>query len=147
MFGGNGASASLAEHAAVDFTKQGKVRSVTFHDATLMTCFANDYGYDQWLARAIEHYGDEGDAVVLISVSGASPSVVNAARDARERGLAVVTFTGRERDNPLAQLADIGFWVDSDAYNVVENIHSIWVTATIDFLIGKAVYETRVVDA
>ena len=141
-----GSASALAEHATVDFTKQGEVRSVTFHYAALMTCFANDYGYDQWLAKAIKHYGDDGDAVVLISVSGTSPSVVNAARYARERGLAVVAFTGRKRDNPLAQLADIGFWVDSDAYNVVENIHSIWVTATVDFLVGKAVYETRVVE-
>jgi len=146
MFGGNGASASLSEHGAVDFTKQGRVRAVTFHDPNLMTCFANDFGYDNWLAKAVEHYADDGDAVVLISVSGTSPSVVNAAKYARERGLSVVSFTGRNRDNPLAKLSDIGFWVDSNAYNVVENIHGIWVTATIDFVIGKSVYETRMVD-
>jgi D-sedoheptulose 7-phosphate isomerase len=146
MFGGNGASASLSEHGAVDFTKQGRVRAVTFHDPNLMTCFANDFGYDNWLAKAVEHYADDGDAVVLISVSGTSPSVVNAAKYARARGLSVVSFTGRNRDNPLAKLSDIGFWVDSNAYNVVENIHGIWVTATIDFVIGKSVYETRMVD-
>ena len=146
MFGGNGASASLSEHGAVDFTKQGRVRAVTFHDPNLMTCFANDFGYDNWLAKAIEHYADEGDAVVLISVSGTSPSVVNAAKYARERGLPVVSFTGRNRDNPLMKLSDVKFYVDSHAYNVVECIHGIWVTATIDFVIGKSVYETRMVD-
>ncbi|MEM9123516.1 MAG: SIS domain-containing protein, partial [Pseudomonadota bacterium] len=95
IFGGNGASASLAEHGAVDFTKQGKVRAVTFHDANLMTCFANDFGYDFWLAKAIEYYADRGDVVVLISVSGESPSVVNAAKTAKDNGLKVVAFTGR----------------------------------------------------
>jgi D-sedoheptulose 7-phosphate isomerase len=143
MFAGNGASASVSEHGAVDFTKQGKVRGMTFHDPNLMTCFANDFGYDHWVAKAIEHHGDDGDAVVLISVSGESPSVVNAARYAKERGMAVVAFTGRRPGNPLASLADIDFHVPSDAYNVVENVHGIWLTATIDYVIGKAVYETR----
>ena len=143
MFAGNGASASISEHGAVDFTKQGGVRGVTFHDPNLMTCFANDFGYDHWVAKALEHYADPGDAVVLISTSGRSPSVVNAAHTARRMGLKVVAFTGRDADNPLKAAADLNFWVPSNAYNVVENLHSIWLTATIDYLIGKAEYETR----
>ncbi|UWZ86128.1 D-sedoheptulose-7-phosphate isomerase [Occallatibacter riparius] len=145
MFAGNGASASTSEHGAVDFTKQGKIRAITFHDPNLITCFANDYGYDNWMAKAIEHHAGPEDAVVLISVSGNSPSVVNAAKYAKSIGLPVVSFTGRKVDNPLKQLADIDFFVPSDAYNVVECIHCIWLTATIDLVIGKAVYETRAV--
>lgn len=143
VFAGNGASASIAEHGAVDFTKQGKVRGITFHDPNLMTCFANDFGYDHWVAKAIEHHADDGDVAVLLSVSGQSPSVVNAARYAKGRGMRVVAFTGRKPDNPLAQSADLNFFVASDAYNVVENIHSIWLTTTVDYVIGRAVYETR----
>lgn len=145
LFFGNGASASLAEHGAVDFTKQGGVRGVTCHDPNLITCFANDFGYDRWMAEALARYADPGDAAVLISVSGRSPSVVAAADAARERGMPVVAFTGRAPDNPLRRRADIDFFVASDAYNVVENIHAIWLTAAIDLLIGRAVYETRVV--
>lgn len=143
MFAGNGASASISEHGAVDFTKQGRVRAVTFHDPNLMTCFANDFGYDHWMAKAIEHYGDPGDVAVLISTSGRSPSVVNAAHAASRMGLTVVSFTGRDADNPLKAASDLAFWVPSHAYNIVENLHSVWLTATIDYLIGKAEYETR----
>lgn len=143
MFAGNGASASISEHGAVDFTKQVQVRAITFHDPNLITCFANDFGYDHWVAKAIEHYGDAGDVVVLVSVSGRSPSVVHAAHTARRLGMTVVAFTGRDADNPLKALADLNFWVPSHAYNVVENLHSIWITATIDYLLGKSVYETR----
>lgn len=143
IFAGNGASASLSEHGAVDFTKQGGVRSVTFHDPNLITCFANDFGYDQWMAQAIAHYSDPGDVVVLISCSGASESVVNAAAEARRRELSVVSFTGRNPQNPLRLASDLGLHVPSHAYNVVESIHGIWLTATIDLLIGEAVYETR----
>ena len=142
MFGGNGASASAAEHGAVDFTKQGRVRGITFHDPNLITCFANDYGYDHWLAKAIEHYADDGDAVVLLSVSGTSPSVVNAAKYAKSMGLVIISFTGREANNPLRELSDIDFWVPSHSYNLVECVHQIWLTATIDVVIGANVYET-----
>lgn len=143
LFAGNGASASLAEHGAVDFTKQGGVRSVTFHDPNLMTCLANDYGYDNWITKAIEFYALPGDVVVLISSSGKSPSVVKAAEYSKSVGLTVVSFTGRDVDNPLKALSDLAFWIDSDAYNLIENTHGIWLTATVDLLIGDAVYETR----
>lgn len=140
IFAGNGASASISSHFAVDFTKQGSVRAVDFNEANLITCFANDYGYEYWLVEAIRAYADAGDVIVLTSSSGRSPNVVNAARHAREAGLKVVSFTGFQPDNPLRQASDISFWVDSRSYNIVECIHMIWGTMVIDLLIGKIEY-------
>jgi D-sedoheptulose 7-phosphate isomerase len=142
MFAGNGASAAISAHGSVDFTKQGGVRAINFNEADLITCFANDYGYDNWISNAVRLYGDEGDALVLISVSGTSPSVVEAAKFAKENGIKVISFTGRDKQNSLKQLGDINFWVDSNAYNIVECIHMIWITTVIDMVIGKSVYET-----
>ncbi len=42
---GNGASASIASHVAVDLTKAAGIRSINFNEANLITCLANDYGY------------------------------------------------------------------------------------------------------
>lgn len=140
MFAGNGASASIAAHGRVDFTKQGKVRGLDFNEPNLITCFANDFGYDNWIAKAVEHFADDNDAVVLISVSGRSPSVVNAAKYARERGLPVVSFTGSAADNPLRASSDISFWLESRAYNVVEAVHMMWLTTVVDMLVGQAEY-------
>ena len=141
MFAGNGASASISEHGAVDFTKQGGVRAVTFNEANLITCFSNDFGYDHWVSEAVKFYGKKDDVLVLISVSGESPSVINAAKVAKELEISVITFSGRDFNNSLKSLGDLNFWVDSHAYNIVECIHMIWVTTVIDALIGKAVYE------
>ena len=141
MFAGNGASASISEHGAVDFTKQGGVRAVTFNEANLITCFSNDFGYDHWVSEAVKFYGKKDDVLVLISVSGESPSVINAAKVAKELEIPVITFSGRDSNNSLKSLGDLNFWVDSHAYNIVECIHMIWVTTVIDALIGKAVYE------
>ena len=107
VIAGNGASAAIASHVAVDLTKAAGLRAVTFNEADLITCFANDYGYEHWIARAIESYADPGDTAVLVSSSGRSPNVVNAATCARARGLAVVTFSGFDAGNPLRALGDV----------------------------------------
>lgn len=143
IFAGNGASASIAAHGSVDFTKQGKVRSINFNEANLITAFSNDYGYDNWVARAMEAYADEGDVAVLISVSGSSPNLVQAARYARERGITVVTFTGKGSDNPLKALGDVNFWIESSAYNVVECVHMTWLTTVVDMVVGQAEYSVN----
>ena len=66
---GNGGSAAMASHVSVDLTKQAGIRTVNFNEADLITCFANDYGYENWVKKAIEFYGDEGDVAILISSS------------------------------------------------------------------------------
>ena len=141
IFAGNGASASISAHAAVDFTKQAQVRSITFNEANIITCFSNDYGYDKWIATALDFYANDGDVLVLISVSGESPSVVEAAKRAKEIGIKVVTFSGRSANNSLRALGNINFWVDSNAYNIVECIHMMWLTTVIDSVIGSSEYE------
>jgi D-sedoheptulose 7-phosphate isomerase len=140
MLAGNGASASIASHLAVDFTKQAGVVAMSFNEPNLITAYANDFGYERWVVEAIRHYGKPGDTVVLISSSGKSPNIVNAARFAKEAGLSVVTLSGFAPDNPLRALGDINFWVESKAYNLVECIHMIWLTAICDMIIGKAEY-------
>ena len=140
IIAGNGGSAAIASHVAVDFTKQGGIRTINFNDADLITCFANDYGYESWVAKAVEFYGDSGDLIVLISSSGSSPNMVNAAQTAIRLKMDVVTFTGFDIDNPLKQEGSINFWLDSHAYNIVENTHQIWMLMVCDLIIGKAEY-------
>tara|TARA_S200000501_G_C20787846_1_gene728072 strand:- start:77 stop:637 length:561 start_codon:yes stop_codon:yes gene_type:complete len=140
MIMGNGGSAAMASHVAVDFSKNAKIRMVNFNEPDLITCLSNDYGYEYWMSKAIGMYGDSGDMVILISSSGSSPNVINAAKESKKMGLKVVTFTGFNESNSLKQLGEINFWVDSRAYNVIEMIHHIWLLAICDSVIGKAEY-------
>jgi phosphoheptose isomerase len=134
IFAGNGASASISSHAATDFTQHARVRTVCFNDHNLLTCFGNDYGYENWVWRALEAYADEGDVAVLISSSGRSPNIVNAARYATERGFPVITFTGFSPDNPLRAFGTPSFWLQSNAYNAVECTHLAWVLTVANLL-------------
>lgn len=140
LIAGNGGSAGIAGHCAVDFTKNAGVRCVNFNDPVLITCFANDYGYDRWLEKALEMYSNPGDLAILISSSGRSANMIRAAQYARGNGLKVVTFTGFATDNPLKALGDLNFWANSRAYNIVEMTHHIWLLAVCDLIIGSAEY-------
>jgi len=140
IIAGNGGSAAIASHCAVDFTKNAGIRMISFNEAGLITCLSNDYGYADWVSKAIEMYGDEGDLVILISSSGQSENVINAARTAKRMGIFVVTFTGFDINNPLKKAGELNFWIDSKAYNIIEMTHQIWLLAVCDAIIGKAEY-------
>ena len=140
IIAGNGGSAAIASHVSVDFTKAAGIRSINFNDADLLTCLANDYGYERVFEKAVEFYGDEGDLLILISSSGNSKNVVNAARMAKNLNMCVITFSGFKSNNLLHQLGDLNFWVDSKAYNIVEMTHHIWLLAIVDCIIGEIEY-------
>ena len=132
---GNGGSAAMASHVAVDFVKAASIRAINFNEADLITCFANDYGYENWVGKALEAYADPGDLAILISSSGKSQNILNAAEKANEMGLSVITVSGFLSDNPLRKLGDLNLWVDSTEYNIVEMTHHVWLVAIIDYLI------------
>jgi D-sedoheptulose 7-phosphate isomerase len=137
---GNGGSAAMASHVAVDLTKNAGIRAINFNEADLLTCFANDYGYEQWVTEAIRFYADEGDLAILISSSGSSKNIVNGAKTAKELGLQIITFSGFKNDNPLRECGDLNFYVDSKGYNIVEMTHHVWLLALVDRIIGKIEY-------
>ena len=125
----------MASHVAVDFTKAAGIRAINFNEADLITCFANDYGYEHWVAKALEAYADPGDLAILISSSGKSPNIVKGAEKAKKIGVSVITVSGFLSANPLSKLGDLNLWVDSTEYNIVEMTHHVWLVAVIDYLI------------
>jgi D-sedoheptulose 7-phosphate isomerase len=137
IFIGNGGSASISSHVAVDFTKITNFRAICFNEANLITCFANDYGYENWAKKALEFYAISGDIIILISSSGRSRNLVNACKFAKKKKYFVSTFTGFEKNNPLSRLGNVNFWVNSKKYNFVEMVHHIWLVALVDSFLKK----------
>ncbi len=123
IFIGNGASASISSHMAVDFSKHAGIKATAFNDPSLLTCMSNDYGYEQVFAKPIEMFSDKGDILIAISSSGASANILRAVKTARLRGVKVVTLTGFSKDNPLRKTGDINFYVPVDKYSHVEIVH------------------------
>ena len=141
MIFGNGGSAAIASHFSVDLTKNARVRCDNFNESDLLTCFSNDFGYEKWVEKAIDFYGDKDDTLILISSGGESKNMINAVPIAKKIGVKkIITFTGNKIDNSLSKLGDINFWVESKAYNHIENIHQILLLSLVDLIIGKSEY-------
>ena len=140
---GNGGSSTIASHVSLDLTKNAKIRAVNFNDPSLITCFTNDFGQENWITSALDFYCDKGDIVILISSSGVSRNIVKAGQWCIRNKINLVTFTGRSKSNDLRTLnkKGINFWVNSHSYNHIETIHSILLLSIVDHLIGKSVYE------
>ena len=51
---GNGGSAAIASHFAIDMTKNAKIKTMAFNDSSLITCLSNDYGYENWIAKTVD---------------------------------------------------------------------------------------------
>ncbi len=131
---GNGGSAAIASHVSVDLTKVAKVRCINFNESDLITCYANDYGYENWVSQSLESYADKNDLVILISSSGNSKNIINAAKKSLEMKLKLVTLSGFKKNNKLSKYGNLNFWVDSSSYNKVEMTHHIWLLSVVDLL-------------
>jgi D-sedoheptulose 7-phosphate isomerase len=108
---GNGGSMSDAMHFAEELT--GRYRddraglpALAISDPGHLTCVANDFGYEHVFSRFIESHGRAGDSLLVISTSGKSPNILNAARTAKKLKMQVIALTGKP-GSALEALADI----------------------------------------
>lgn len=132
---GNGGSSTIASHFSVDMIKNVGIKCLNFSDAGHITCFANDYGFENWITKTIELYSNKGDLLFLISSSGRSKNMLNAAMNSKKYNISsVITLTGFDNNNPLKKIGDINLWVDSKSYNFIENAHQLWLLSLIDLL-------------
>ncbi|WP_323798162.1 SIS domain-containing protein [Nisaea sp.] len=143
IFIGNGASASMASHYALDFAKNGGIRSLAMTDHAMLTALTNDIGGDAIFAEQIGFYAQPGDILVAISSSGSSPNITKAVERARDIGCAVITFSGFAADNPLRLSGDLNFYVAGDEYGFVETAHAALIHAIIDLSLGWGTAEDR----
>jgi len=127
---GNGGSSAIASHISQDYTKKLKKRSFTFSDASRLTCYTNDYGYENAYLQFLKEFvrNEEETLVILISSSGNSLNMIKCAEWCNEQNkIGVITLTGFSDENMLKNMSIknrlLDFWVDSNDYGIVECVH------------------------
>ena len=123
LFIGNGGSASIASHMAIDFWKNAGIRALAFNDSSLLTCISNDYGYSQVFEKPIEMFAKSGDVLIAISSSGESENILLGVKAAKVKRAKVITLSGFAENNPLRKLGAVNFYVPSESYGHVEIVH------------------------
>ena len=149
---GNGGSAAQAQHLTAELVgryrdDRGPFSAICLSaETSTLTAICNDYPAEELFARQVEAHGREGDVLVLMSTSGTSPNIVEAARRGKECGLHVWAFTG-PRPNPLADVADEAMSVDARFTATVQELHLVGlhiVCAAVDKALGVIPSETRI---
>jgi D-sedoheptulose 7-phosphate isomerase len=117
-------------------TKNAGVRTINFNESDLITCFANDFGYENWVSKSLDFYLDAGDILILISSSGKSKNIINAAKVGKKlKAKSIITFSGFKKNNQLNKLGNLNFWVNSKNYNHVETAHQLILLSIVDRMI------------
>ena len=99
---GNGGSAADAMHMAEEFiaryrSNRRSLPAVCLNaDPTVLTCIANDFGYDDVFSRQVEGLGVRGDLLVCFTTSGNSVNCLRALAVAKARGLISVALLGKD---------------------------------------------------
>jgi len=145
---GNGGSLCDAMHIAEEFTGQFRKKrkalpALALSDASHITCVANDMGFDQVFSRSVEAFGEKNDILLVLSTSGNSLNVVNAAKMAREKGLKVVNLLGKG-GGLLKGLGDLEFIVEGFKYSDrIQEIHMTLMHIVIEACENKMFYQTK----
>jgi D-sedoheptulose 7-phosphate isomerase len=133
---GNGGSAAIASHITIDLNNAAKIKALNLNDPSLITCYANDYGYENWVTKALISLVQKNDVVILISSSGNSMNIVNAAKFLKSKNFFLITLSGFSKNNKLIKYGDINLWCNSKKYNIVEATHFVWLISIVDRIIS-----------
>ena len=126
---GNGGSNAISAHMAEDYTKALGKKATAFTDGARLTCYANDYGYENTFLQFLKEFSSSSSLVILISSSGNSKNILNCAEYCKTNNLKFIILSGFNENNNLNKNYKnnclLSFWVDSKDYGIVECIHEI----------------------
>ncbi|HOK79863.1 MAG TPA: D-sedoheptulose 7-phosphate isomerase [bacterium] len=127
---GNGGSAADCQHLAGELVGRFQMErrpvpciSLTTN-TSIITAIGNDYSFDKVFSRQIGATGNKGDALILISTSGQSSNIIDAAKTAKKSGIKTIGLTGSS-PNPLSEIVDICIAVPSTSTPRIQEIHSV----------------------
>jgi len=129
LIAGNGGSAAdaihFAEELVVRFQKNRRaLAAMALCDSAVVTCAANDLGYEQVFSRQIEAYGNPGDIFIAMTTSGNSVNLLKAIKAAREQKMTTVSFLGKD-GGQASGLCDIEILVPSPVTARIQEAHKM----------------------
>lgn len=132
---GNGGSCADAIHFCEELTGRYRkdrpsIPAIVCADPGHITCTANDYGFDQIFSRWIEGLGNEGDVLVAMSTSGNSENIIKGAEAARNQGLHIALFLGKD-GGKLRTQGDTRFVVPGETADRIQELHMLTLHALV----------------
>jgi len=127
---GCGGSAADAQHMAAEIVvrfekERNPLPAIALTtDSSVITAASNDYSFEKVFSKQIEALGKEKDILLLITTSGRSGSIINAALSASKKGIQVITLTGKD-GGKIKDISDISIVVPSGSTARIQEAHSV----------------------
>jgi len=143
LIAGNGGSAAdamhLAEELVARFMKNRRgLAAMALCDPTVLTCAANDFGFEAVFSRQVEAYGNAGDVLIVFTTSGNSANILRAIETAKQLKMVTAAFLGKD-GGQARRRCDFEFIVPSQLPHRIQEIHQVlyhslceWVDQRID---------------
>jgi D-sedoheptulose 7-phosphate isomerase len=136
LVAGNGGSMADAMHVAEELSGRFRLDrrpygAIALSDPAHMSCVANDYGYEYIFSRQVEGLGRSGDLLILMTTSGNSKNLLNAAEKARAKGVTVVGALGGD-GGALLPLCDLVLMAPGKGSDRIQELHMLAFHAIIE---------------
>lgn len=132
---GNGGSNAICSHLSQDIMNKLGIRSMNINDSSLITCMANDFGYERVYLEPLKRLSRPKDTLLAISSSGKSKNILHCAEYALTHKMKLIAFSGFDSDNPLWKIkASVSMYVPSHSYGIVEIAHEALLHGAIETL-------------
>lgn len=129
---GNGGSASQANHLSAELVggmykvKKDPFKSICLNsDIALITAWSNDKSFDGIFSRQLEALGEKGDLLILLSTSGNSTNLIQAAKEAVKNNIKVVSLTGNNGGS-IKNISDVNINVESQSTQRIQELHILF---------------------
>ena len=132
FFYGNGASFAFADHMALDWSKNGKIKSLSLSSMSLASALANDYSYEEALVEHFKIFGANQDIIVTISSSGNSPNIQKLTEYANKNSIELISFSGLKKDNHSFNNSAKSLFFPAKTYGMVECAHQLFLHMWLD---------------
>ena len=141
LVAGNGGSAAdamhLAEELVARFQKDRRaLAAVALLESSLITCAANDFGFERVFERQVEALGNPGDVLVVLTTSGNSENLIRAIDAAKQQGVVTAAFLGRDGGKAKGR-CDIELLVPATTAHRVQEGHKILYHALCEWVDAK----------
>ncbi len=130
FFAGNGGSAADCEHLAGELVgrykknrKPYKAISLTT-DTSVITCIANDFGYDKIFERQLEGLGQKGDLLIVFSTSGKSKNIINLLKKSKKMNIKSIALLGKT-GGQSKKISNYSYVVPSFSTANIQEIHHL----------------------
>ncbi|MBT3510289.1 MAG: SIS domain-containing protein [Nitrospina sp.] len=131
FFCGNGGSAGNASHLVNDFLygvakrTGGGIKALALSaNPAVITCLANDVGYESIFSEQLAVQGEKGDLLIVLSGSGNSPNVVKVLEHSKTmdiKSFAILGYSGGQ----CKSLADVAIHFPIDDMQIAEDMQLV----------------------